>query len=561
MLARDLGFRIPGIANCQILEMISEDEVISRYMSRENPPHPIVLGPWKRQQRYELDYAQPLDFGLAWPQGANHQANAEPDRPGRETAAHGRDHEGWLLNIGEKIQCLAWAPSPGPTQYLAIATRCPSQRRRRAPGPPPGPPAFHASPPYPAHIQIWAMESTSTPFTGIQSLEMNSSPKRVLVYGTDWGSIQQLEWSPSPPSEEAVGRRNWGLLGVLSSDGHVRVIHVDLPENHDGRQMKAFQVKSAGRTVAPPPGTIFTTLSFPSPTDLLLGAADGSMRLYDLHETSVHDGATPYMIQQLHNTYLLSIRPAYPCTVPTFIASTSASGDLLLTDLRSPDQDRVHLHRGRLPTRNLVYSPFTRSFLTTVDSVANTELKTGSSTHVVCHHLRHFYSGLRVAKLPDSGGSATALAASNLHPCILVGNAQGSVFATNFLRKVLPTRRAELHSAPGAWLQKLCEYEWRPLADDENAHVDLYHGRDVRRGMSRFQEGFMPVKIDLSSRTPKRPSKTNPNGEIGSANVIFEEEQAVVALSWNPNSRCAGWAAIGWGSGIVRVQDLAHDAV
>lgn len=39
--------------------------------------------------------------------------------------------------------------------------------------------------------------------------------------------------------------------------------------------------------------------------------------------------------------------------------------------------------------------------------------------------------------------------------------------------------------------------------------------------------------------------------------TIYDEQQHVIATNWNPNQHCAGWAAAGLGSGLVRVEDLA----
>lgn len=39
--------------------------------------------------------------------------------------------------------------------------------------------------------------------------------------------------------------------------------------------------------------------------------------------------------------------------------------------------------------------------------------------------------------------------------------------------------------------------------------------------------------------------------------TVREEEEGVTQIEWNPNLVCGGWVAVGWGSGLVRVQDLA----
>jgi hypothetical protein len=244
---------------------------------------------------------------------------------------------------------------------------------------------------------------------------------------------------------------------------------------------------------------------------------------------------------------------------------------MTLTDVRSPHQDKVAITRAIVPNRDLVYSPFTHSFISAVERTGNTDADANAATYVVCHHIRQFHASLRIAKLPNHGGSATAVAASQWHPCILAGNAQGTLMATNYLRKILPYRRETTRKATGAYMQTICEYDWRPIppaggAVSETAEEDqtvarprsIYHGHDAREGISRFREGFKPEKIDVGTggvgkSKPKR-------ADTGASDVVFEEEQAVTVIEWNPNAAAAGLAAIGWGSGIIRVQDLAYDA-
>ena len=565
--AKDLSLRT-SIQKQQILRGVEQHEFESLYLT-DKPSHEVVLGPTGSQQKFTL--TNTLDIGQAWAKPVKQGATQGP-------GPRWRYHEGWLLNIGEKIQCLSWAPQDTEIQYLALAPRCSSSQRRSAILDDPSRPAFHPSPPYPSSIQIWAFQTEPTGVAGVRTLLMTAEPKISVAFGTRWGNIRHLRWCPPPqPGREMAdntsgARTHPGLLGVISSDGYTRVLAVPLTaEQNETAVSSHVQVERAGITIPPPSGTVFTTIAFASPTDLVVGAADGSIHLFDLAEAINADGVLrSYMTHQLHNTYVVSLCTASPGPFSSFVASISASGDLVLTDLRSPEQDKVSVPRACFPNRDLFYSPFTRSFLTALDRAGNTHFETQSATFVICHHLRQFHTGLRIAKLPDYSGAATALAGSHLHPCILVGNAQGQVLATNYLRKVLPYKRVDPRKATGAYLQKITEYEWRrrpPTAAGEGRKdvgggrrqdeaIDLFHGRDVRPGVSRFHEGFKPEKIEVGNVLA--PRKKAQKRDLGATEAIFEEEQAVTALDWNLNASCAGLSAVGWGSGIVRVQDLAH---
>ncbi|KAJ9602008.1 hypothetical protein H2200_013567 [Cladophialophora chaetospira] len=566
-----------SILRTQVLTPLSRAELDGKYLVRQNPPHAVVLGPSGKQQKYEIDHLSALDFGQAW-QMEIQDATDENSTIG-EAQIEERYHEGCLLNLGENVQCLAWAPCLGSVQYLAIAVRCTSGLRQMVPPTTNDRPAFHPSPHYPSSIQVWAFQTKHIAFDGHRALNMQQEPKLLIVLATEWGNIRHLKWCPSSRlgANEDVPRSDdstIGFLGVVSSDGHARVVAVPRASKADNSEMVAYRVERAAFDVAPPHDTLFTTLTFASPTDLLLGTANGFIYVYDVSER-MSEGNTPksYMHHQVHHTYIISLCSA-SAPHSTLVPSTSASGELVLTDLKSPEQDRVVVSRSCFPNPDLIYMPFTRSFFAVLDRSGNSQVERNAATLLACHHVRQFPSLLKVAKLPRWTGAATALAGSRWHPCILVGNAKGQVLATNYLRKILPYPRTENKKAGGAYLQKICEYDWQPLtkedvgkgvstqADEtaEKEDLDIYHGRDARPGMSRFHEGFQPEKIDVGNFLPAGRKVKKGKTEELNGEAIFEEEQAVTVIDWNPNAECAGLVAIGWGSGIVKVQDLAYDA-
>ncbi|KAK7902384.1 hypothetical protein LTR67_002029 [Exophiala xenobiotica] len=566
---------IDSVLDYQILTQLEDEELYEKYFSRHRPSHSVVLGPFDRQQQYPLDHCSPFDFGWAWPK-------SEGSADDQASLSSERYHEGWLINVGERVNCLAWAPQHEGVQYLAVATKCTSAQRHLATGKENLRPAFHPSPLFPSAIQIWAFPTKATDIPGIRTFAMDLKPKLVMMVCTEWGNIRGMEWCPldHPPIQDTSisdpKPSPVGFLGILSTDGCAHILGIPCPPNQSSASPTAFKAERAGLCMQPPNDTVFTTLTFATASDLILGTADGSIHLFDLTDASnhahAHAHAQPqsYMTHRLHNTYITSLATAGPVSTTPLIASMSAAGDLALTDLRSPAQDKISMNHACLPTRDIYYAPFTRSFITGLDRVGSTHLESQSATYLICHHVRHFHMSLRVAKLPDHTGVATALAGSLHHPCILVGTAKGQVHSTNYLRKVLPHPRADKHNTFGAYLQKICEYDWRPLSAQERAEqglpkehesekeeVDLFHGHDARPGVSRFHEGFKPEKTHLGNmpETKKKAWKK----DAGAGEPIFEEEHAVTALEWNPNPSCAGFAAMGWGSGIVRIQDLAHD--
>ncbi|KAL2420130.1 hypothetical protein ABEF95_007176 [Exophiala dermatitidis] len=556
----------------QSLRGIDDKELQEKYMPRKPSSHSVVLGPWDKQTKFDLPPRCPLNLGQAWathapkdlPVGGRLQKQL-PTRP---------PQEGWLINVGEKVQCLSWALATAEIQYLAIVTRSTPGQRLSVPGHVRDRPAFHPSPAYPSHIQIWAFQTQAIRNSHVRRLSFTVPPRLVMVVGTDFGDIRRIKWCPQAPSDRDVHVDGGPaavdhLLGIVSTDGCARILSLSLLQHISQDSHIALKVAQAGLTVKPPLGTVFTTLTFADPTTLVLGASDGSVQLFDL--ATVHDNgsaASGYLRQQIHNTYITSLCSAWPGSLSTFIASSSAAGELVLTDWRSPQQDRVSVARACFPQCDIVFSPHTRSFLTGLDRAGNTQVEAHLAPFIICHHLREFHTGHKIARLPELSGAATALANSPCHPCILIGTSNGQVLSTNYLRKALAHRRSDSRNATGAYMQKLYDYEWRPLAagesDDvqsptnrEDAEPDLYHGAAMRPGVSRFHEGFKPEKIEVG--TVPLAKKKPQHRETRIAEPIFEEEQSVTSIDCCPNLACAGIAAIGWGSGIVRVQDLAHD--
>ncbi|ETN44261.1 uncharacterized protein HMPREF1541_10812 [Cyphellophora europaea CBS 101466] len=524
--------------------------------------------------------------------------------------------EGWMINVGEKVKALAWAPVLGPKQYLAVATGCtPAQRAahstpRRLFGP-----AFTPSSNYPSAVQLWSFGSTIVPTQATLqeyfSLDAREEPRLEQVIGIRGGDIRCLEWAPTSPlnTDQEAPR----MLAILTTDSHVRILALDF--HYEGPGTSFLELETSPIDISPPAqstspiimtrdDSVFSTISWASSKDLLVGCSNGMLYAYDVLECAKSPNPPqPFFDHMLHNTYIMALAPAYPLLPATgnFVASSSAGGDTTLTDLRHPVSDTVTFPRARLPSKPLTYSPFTRSFFTAYEPSARGSAEGSFSTTVVCHHLRRFYKIFHIARLPSQSGAATSLASSIHHPSLLIGNACGDVFATNYLRRVLVNRPAS--RTRSAWLQQLCRYDWRP-ADEANPNVtgtndpnntDVFHGPPTRPGISRLTFGFRPEHIDLSlgrgaeskARGSKRSRKRKdqveqadldiggdvPEGrgkekvaakgkddkheDPAAAEVIFEEEQAVTAMDWNVNRAAAGWAAIGWGSGLVMIKDLS----
>ena len=245
-------------------------------------------------------------------------------------------------------------------------------------------------------------------------------------------------------------------------------------------------------------------------------------RGHDLGEAA-NANTGPWLFLQLHPTYILSLATAYP-THPALLISSSLSGNLRLTSLGAPATDYVFSARTRTPPSSIAYCD---SLLSVIAPEETTET-------LRVWGLRCFYSSVACAKLGSAPGPGSGVVdVGKCHSSVAVGGADGSVIVTNPMRKALGKKDA-------GWQQVVFKHEWVRGV-----------GQGPRHGMSRITEGYKGEKVDLGVKY------RGTRRETVNESTIYEEETIVTALGWNPNSVCGGWLAVGWGSGLVRVQDMA----
>ncbi|RMZ91183.1 hypothetical protein DV736_g1579, partial [Chaetothyriales sp. CBS 134916] len=519
----------------------------------------LVFGKPHGQGTVKIPAQESIDLSVAGATGTRPGTRPCTVTQHRYSAYHDASQSGWILNTDRRINTLAWMPNSDTDQYLAIAYKSQAWERAQAPSVSTcEPTAFRPSPPWVSKIEILHFTSIRHPENEQAQLSTANVPNLITKTSLTCGDVRQLTWSPGPLAG------NIQVLGVLSSDGLVRVIVYKLDGPDPVAEMLTASIKAE-----PPENAVFTEVAWVTSTDLAVGASDGSLRLYNVLKPSGESSIQPYLVHQLHDTYIMTLSPAFPSSTPFYIASRSASGDMSLTDLRSPTQDRVDIPKYHLPVKALVYAPFTRSWITFGETKDNEMLQ----TTIECRHLRHFYGEVPIAKLSPLEGQGTALASSSHHPSILIGSAKGTVFATNYLRTVIPTSvyRPEMDG----YLQKVCEYQFKVREEASHSDAvggttplatqDAFHGPDVHPGTSFFSGPSKPVPLDDGTRK-RRKNQTRESTAVergagdSMESVTFNDEQAVTAMAWNPNHKFTRWAAVGWGSGIVRVMDLSHDA-
>lgn len=229
----------------QRLEKIDEDEVRRVYIPKSKGKHTVLFGPADNQKVAELEQNESFNFGEAW--GERKYQGKGANAPGGSKAEQGstekrKTREGWIINFGNKIQAMGWAPNqPGLTQYLAVVAPITEGQKESYSAPLEGKvaPAFRPSAPYPCALQLWTFKAKKEDSL-TKTLDMGTKPRLRLILCTDWGDLRRLAWCPMArdkrDEDDEDILRNLGLLAGVWSDGVVRVIDVKISRSGDATE-------------------------------------------------------------------------------------------------------------------------------------------------------------------------------------------------------------------------------------------------------------------------------------------------------------------------------------
>lgn len=525
------------VQKCQPL---SSQEGINYVPQPSHAHRTIFMGPYGRQSRFHLPMFQSMPLDEAWKHARQHNSGEEHDA--EPSVAH-KLKDGWLLNVGTGVRCSEWAPNhAGDRQYLALSTLQPKDEGKI--GHLQFSPAFTAQS-SPSSIQIWSFSSTEAPHSETL-LRPDLPPCLQMVICTDWGDPKQLRWCHIPRAfrncDQEGGKIPLGLLACVWSDGHVRVLDIHLEHADEERETTYIKYTTAAFT-AKPPSTLCTCVTWLSPTELAVGCANGSLVIWSIyprdpssrqpsqasqtptsHSTSISTSPPPLLYTPLYPSYILSLATAYPLS-PHLLATSSASGHLRLTSLRSPTTDYVLSPRMRHAPSQIHFSEPAHAFLTADDNDS-----------VKAWPIRRFFSPINVARIPSPG---LCLAPGNFHASVLVGCADGHLCAVNPLRKLLWPKAM-------SWQLPVLKHEWRRATAGERERGEA--------GRVRITEGFKMREANMVQGTRGGTGKAVEGVVIA---TVWEEEGQVRSVAWGRDVKVGGWVAVGFGSGLVRVEDLA----
>lgn len=208
----------------QRLDKIDENEGHRTYMPAPKPgKHTVLIGPADGQKKFSLGQFESFNFGEAW---------------GESKSGTKRKHrEGWIINLGHKVQAMAWAPNQdGLVQYLAAVAPITDEQKTLYPDPlaDKAALAFRPSAPYPSALQIWTFKAERDDSL-TKALDMEYKPRLRLALCAEWGDLRRIAWCPSPRAkrdeDDEDALKGIGLLTGVWGDGCVRVL--DIKTNRD----------------------------------------------------------------------------------------------------------------------------------------------------------------------------------------------------------------------------------------------------------------------------------------------------------------------------------------
>lgn len=209
-----------AFSNRQKTRVLTPTDGVAYIPKASKPALDILMGPYGKQKAFSLPYLEYFCLDEAWkvPESTIFETGQEKSNEKRE---------GWILNSGTSIRCLAWAQNQAQTQYLAISTSALKSTDSSKVSP-----AFTPSEPLPSSIQFWAFTPRLESDFGF--LDSERKPQLQLVICTNWGDAKQLKWCPVPRisrDEESLGVISIGLLAGIWTDGYVRVLDIQMEKS------------------------------------------------------------------------------------------------------------------------------------------------------------------------------------------------------------------------------------------------------------------------------------------------------------------------------------------
>ncbi|KAK4121695.1 hypothetical protein N657DRAFT_623163 [Parathielavia appendiculata] len=500
-----------------------------------------LVGPWDRQKQFTLSQGGSLPLS---PIGL----------PVNDSDSGENTPSGWMLDVGGIPLAMSWAPlARQDIQLLAVATVPFSDQAVSSRDKANTDEAAQSA----GCIQLWEFVPERRPG---QLAAPSIHPPRLL--GTncfDWGRPKRLEFCPIPQDQFGL----YGILAVLCGDGTARVIEVRKADEADAPFYEWIDSPVVTLGLTEDYNVSVTCLSWVNTNRLVLGHSDGSVTLWSIFPRQLLQRVN------VHTTYIIDICSAYPSN-PYLVASVPVGGCATLTDLSQPSSEFTYF-----PVPAISFQPNLLCWSEPLQGFMALYPSSTPNTTIAFLHYRYFCQARSMATGPNT---LMCVSAGATHPFILVGCADGSMFACNALQKLFRQKGEPLRKL------RVFEHEYRPIDSESTLQPPREQGAPMLRGAARILQGFLPEEND-DPRTEKRKemdrkkraAKKKGEGKkkkagaeedeyedreaelderLASRVVIHEPLTRLTTIQWNPNVQFSTWAACAMASGLIKVMDL-----
>ncbi|KAL7792102.1 WD40-repeat-containing domain protein [Trichoderma ceciliae] len=487
---------------------------------------PVLTGPYEAQQEVSMEpgHCYPLS-----------QSNIPFDKDEDDDKVH----TGWMLDVGGLVLGMDWAPrrDKNPRQLLALAIIPQSDQDFYNYEEESVKPGFQKQ----SIIQIWEFRSTKTDDEFIRPSGEPAILRKTMCL--DYGRARRVRWSPS-----------CNHIAVLSSDGKVYIADAgDLDGEEEGVFYK-LRKPLAVLNLLDEYSIKATAMTWVNCNRVAVGYSDGSIALWSIHPQCLLSR------HPVHHNDIIDMASGYP-TMPTIIASIPVGGTARVIDLQAPSYETTEAQRPLVHTQPglLAYSDHLLGFLSIYPSAS------ALNTIIGLLHHAHF----PVCRRVFTGDSfLTCLAVGRLHPFLLIGATDGSLWCLNSQTEIFINRHESTDKI------RVLQHEHRPghlFPPDSPAAARgacrILHGFAVDRNRNSKPEAKPAAKKGKKLRA-KEPTEGAEEGEgeeeyddagdltDPSRATLHEALTRITAIEWNPNRDHGCWAAVAMGSGLVRVIDL-----
>lgn len=513
---------------------------------------PVLTGPHETQQ--ELSMEPGHCYSLS-------QSNIPFDQDKDDDKVQ----SGWMLDVGGIVLGMDWAPrrDKNPKQLLALAIMPQSDQDIYNYEEESVKPDFQKQ----GIIQIWEFRSTKTDEQFIRPSSEPAILRKTLCL--DYGRIKRVRWSPSCNHMALLcGDGNVYIADAGDLDGETEGVYSEPSPNICTLERPFFANETIDKLQRPLAvlglldeyGIKATAMTWVNCNRIAVGYSDGSIALWSIYPQRLLSR------HPVHHNDIVDMASGYP-TMPTIIASIPVGGTARIIDLQAPSYETTEAQRPLVHTQPglLAYSDHLLGFLSIYPSA--------SALNTIIGFLHHAH--FPVCRRVFTGDSfLTCLAVGRLHPFLLIGATDGSLWCLNSQTEIFSNRHESTDKI------RVLQHEHRP------GHLFPPDSPAAARGVCRILHGF-GVDRNRNSKPEAKPSakkgkklraKEPAEGAEGaegeregegdddddeagdltdpSRATLHEALTRITTIEWNPNQDYGCWAAVAMGSGLVRVIDL-----